>query len=59
MHDKVPSKSEARKLIKSNGFSVNKVKVGEKDTVDESNLINGKYLLLTKGKKDHCLVVVG
>lgn len=59
MHDKVPSKSEARKLIKSNGFSVNKVKVGEKDTVNESNLINGKYLLLTKGKKDHCLVVVG
>ena len=57
MHDKVPSKSEARKLIKSNGFSVNKVKVGEKDAVDESNLINGKYLLLTKGKKDHCLVV--
>ena len=59
MHDKVSSKSEARKLIKSNGFSVNKVKVGEKDAVDSSNLINGKYLLLTKGKKDHCLVVVG
>lgn len=58
MHDKVPSKSEARKLIKSNGFSVNKVKVGEKDTVDESNLINGKYLLLQKGKKDYTLVVV-
>lgn len=58
MHDKVPSKSEARKLIKSNGFSVNKVKVGEKDTVDESKLINGKYLLLQKGKKDYTLVVV-
>ncbi len=57
MHDKVPSKSEARKLIKSNGFSVNKVKVGEKDTVDESNLINSKYLLLQKGKKDYTLVV--
>lgn len=57
MHDKVPSKSEARKLIKSNGFSVNKVKVGEKDTVDESKLINGKYLLLQKGKKDYTLVV--
>lgn len=57
MHDKVPSKSEARKLIKSNGFSVNKAKVGEKDTVDESNLINGKYLLLQKGKKDYTLVV--
>jgi tyrosyl-tRNA synthetase len=58
MHDKVPSKSEARKLIKSNGFSVNKVKVGEKDTIDESNLINGKYLLLQKGKKDYCLLTV-
>ena len=57
MHDKVPSKSEARKLIKSNGFSVNKAKVGEKDTVDESSLINGKYLLLQKGKKDYTLVV--
>lgn len=58
MHDKVPSKSEARKLIKSNGFSVNKVKVKEKDMIDESNLINGKYLLLQKGKKDYCLVTI-
>ena len=57
LHDKVTSKSEARKLIKSNGFSINKVKVGEKDTFGASNLIDGKYLLLTKGKKDHCLVV--
>ena len=58
LHDKVPSKSEARKLIKNNGFSVNKVKAGEKDTFDASNLIDGKYLLLTRGKKEHCLVVV-
>lgn len=57
LHDKVTSKSDARKLIKSNGFSINKVKVGEKDTFGASNLIDGKYLLLTKGKKDHCLVV--
>lgn len=57
LHDKVTSKSEARKLIKSNGFSINKVKVGEKDAFGASNLIDGKYLLLTKGKKDHCLVV--
>ena len=56
MHDKVPSKSEARKLIKANGFSVNKVKVGEKDVINTSNLINGKYMLLQKGKKDYCLV---
>ena len=29
MHDKVPSKSEARKLIKANGFSVNRQKVND------------------------------
>lgn len=58
MHDKVPSKSEARKLIKSNGFSINKIKANvEKEVVSDNYLINGKYLLLTKGKKDHCLVV--
>jgi len=58
MHDKVPSKSEARKLIKSNGFSINKEKVtNEKDVIDASKLINGKYLLLQKGRKDYCLVV--
>ena len=58
MHDKVPSKSEARKLIKSNGFSVNKVKVtNEKEVIDCSSLINDKYLLLSKGKKDYCLLV--
>jgi len=60
MHEKVPSKSEARKLIKGNGFSINKIKANaEKEIVSDKYLINGKYLLLTKGKKDHCLVVVG
>lgn len=58
MHDKVTSKSEARKLIKSNGFAINKVKVtNEKDTITESALIDGKYLLLQKGKKDYCLII--
>lgn len=58
MHDKVPSKSEARKLIKSNGFSINKIKPSsEKETVGEQYLINGKYLLLQKGKKDYTLVI--
>lgn len=58
MHDKVPSKTEARKLIKSNGFSINKSKVSsEGDKITDSSLINGKYLLLQKGKKDYCLIV--
>ena len=59
MHDKVPSKSEARKLIKANGFSVNKEKVNDEKLVfDTGNLIDDKYLLLQRGKKDYCLVCV-
>ena len=58
MHDKVPSKSEARKLTKANGFSINKEKTtNEKAVIDSSSLINGKYLLLTKGRKDYTLVL--
>ena len=57
MHEKVPSKSEARKLIKSNGFAINKVKPdSEKDVITSPYLIHGKYLLLQKGKKDYTLV---
>jgi len=59
MHDKVPSKSEARKLIKANGFSVNKEKINdEKFVFDTGSLIDDKYLLLQRGKKDYCLVCV-
>jgi len=59
MHDKVPSKTEARKLIKSNGFSINKSKVvSELDKMTDFKLINDKYLLLQKGKKDYTVVVV-
>lgn len=59
MHDKVSSKSEARKLVKANGFSVNKEKMtDEKAIIDAGSLINDKYLLLQKGKKDYCLIEV-
>jgi len=59
MHDKVASKSEARKLIKSNGFSINKEKVtDEKAVIDYNHLIDGKYLLLQKGKKEYNLIIV-
>lgn len=57
MHDKVTSKSEARKLIKSNGFSINKIKpMSDKEIVTSPYLINGKYLLLLRGKKEFTLV---
>ena len=58
MHSSVPSKSEARKLVKSNGFSINKEKVNdEKAIIDAGSLINDRYLLLQKGKKDYTLVI--
>ena len=58
MHNSISSKGEARKLIKSNGFSVNKQKVNsEKYVVTSISLINDKYMLLQKGKKDHTLVI--
>jgi tyrosyl-tRNA synthetase len=51
------SKGEAKKLIQGNGLSINKEKVTDlKAVVDVTQLINGRYLLLQKGKKDYCLV---
>ena len=58
LHNKVTSKSDARKLIKGNGFAINKSKVvDDKMTVNSEMLIDGKYLLLQKGKKEYTLVV--
>ena len=54
----IPAEAEARKLVKANGFSINKEKmVNEKTVINADNLIDGKYLLLQKGKKDYTLVV--
>ncbi|MDX2172419.1 MAG: tyrosine--tRNA ligase [Bacteroidota bacterium] len=54
-----PSKSEARKLITGGGLSINKQKVPSHDTlVNENNLINQKYILVQKGKKNYFLIVV-
>ena len=55
----IASKGEARKLIQGNGLSINKEKVTDvKAVVATSQLINGRYLLLQKGKKDYLLVKV-
>ncbi len=53
------SKGEARRALKSNAISINKEKVGgEEFTLDESHLINGKYILAQSGKKNYFLVIV-
>ena len=53
-----PSKGEARKMIQANGFSLNKEKLTDPQTpLTDAHLLNGKYLLFQKGKKNYYLVV--
>ena len=54
----LPSNGEARRALKANSISVNKEKVTDSFELNESNLINNKYLLLGKGKKSNFIVVV-
>lgn len=54
-----PSKAEMRKLVQSGGISVNKVKLESQDELlDRSYLINNKYILVQKGKKNYYLIIV-
>lgn len=53
------SKGELRKLIQNGGIFLNKEKVKDINlTVNESNLIADKYLILRQGKKTYSLIVV-
>ena len=51
------SKSEARRLLKQGGVSVNREKRSSGD-LDLSALIGGRFMLLQKGKKQRNLVIV-
>jgi tyrosyl-tRNA synthetase len=52
-----PSKSEARKMLQGGGLGINKIKVEDANlTVKTGNLINDKYLLVQKGKKNYFLI---
>ncbi len=53
-----PSKGEARKMIQANGFSMNKAKLTDPQTpITCASLLNNKYLLFQKGKKNYYLVI--
>lgn len=52
------SKGEARRMIKSNAVSINKEKITEDVQLSENNLLNGKYILAQKGKKNYFLIIV-
>jgi tyrosyl-tRNA synthetase len=52
-----PSKGEARRMLKDNGVSVNKEKVSEATMITSDMLLNQKYLIVQKGKKNYYLVI--
>lgn len=54
-----PSKGELRRLVQGGGFSINKEKIENPDaTVSLESLLNNKYLLIQKGKKNYYLIRV-
>lgn len=53
-----PSKGEARKNIEANAVSINKNKITLDTKIDESILLNGKFIIAQKGKKNYYLITV-
>lgn len=52
------SKGEARKMIQGGGVSVNKTKVEDPNAKPSFDLIQNKYLIAQKGKKNYYLIIV-
>jgi tyrosyl-tRNA synthetase len=53
-----PSKGEARKMIQGGGVSVNKIKIGDPNQKPDFKLLQNRYLLAQKGKKNYFLITV-
>lgn len=51
------SNGEAKRELKANAITVNKEKVGEDFKVTSENLINNKFVLIGKGKKNNYILV--
>lgn len=55
----LPSKGEARRAIQGNAISINKSRINSSDlSLNTSQLIKGKYILVENGKKNKHLVIV-
>lgn len=52
----VASNGEARRALKENAISINKAKVGEDKMITTEDLIQGRYVLVQKGKKNYYLI---
>lgn len=51
------SKGEVRRALKENSLSVNKEKVKEDFVTSSNDLLNEKYILVQKGKKNYFIIV--
>jgi tyrosyl-tRNA synthetase len=52
-----PSKGEAKKMIQGGGVGLNKQKIEDLNlVVSPSHLLNKKYLMVQKGKKNYFLI---
>ena len=52
------SNGEARRMLKDNAVSINKSKITERFELTRDSLLNDKYILVQKGKKNYFLVKV-
>lgn len=54
-----PSKGEARKMIQGGGVSINRKKINNGEQLfTTEDLINGRYLIVQRGKKNYFLLIV-
>ena len=52
-----PSKGEARKMVQGGGVSINKEKAGDINAaISDKDILDGKYILVQKGKKNYFIV---
>lgn len=52
------SNGEARRMLKDNAVSINKAKINEGFELTSTSLLNNKYVLVQKGKKNYFLVKI-
>jgi tyrosyl-tRNA synthetase len=52
------SKGEARRMINNGGVSINKAKISDPTSKVQFDLLQGKYLLIQRGKKNYHLITV-
>jgi tyrosyl-tRNA synthetase len=53
-----PSKGEARRMIQGGGVSINKIKLIDPNQKPDFKLLQDRYLLAQKGKKNYHLISI-